>query len=79
MAKFMTAPMKSPVDELWLHHVPSGTVIEREEGGAARPSRASGLDLFPPSRLRERVGERASRGVVQDIGYREGTGHRLQV
>ena len=31
------------------------------------------------SRLRERVGVRASRGVVQDIGYREGTRHRLQV
>jgi hypothetical protein len=30
MAKFMTSPMKSAVDELWLHHVPSGTVIAGE-------------------------------------------------
>ena len=31
------------------------------------------------SRLRERAGEGQAAGVVQDIGYREGTGHRLQV
>jgi hypothetical protein len=30
MAKFMTMPMKDPVDELWLHHAPSGTVIAGE-------------------------------------------------
>jgi hypothetical protein len=30
MAKFMTAPMKMPVDELWIHHVASGTVVAGE-------------------------------------------------
>jgi hypothetical protein len=30
MAKFMTASMKTPVDELWLHHVPTGTVVAGE-------------------------------------------------
>jgi hypothetical protein len=30
MAKFMTSSMKTPVDELWLHHLPSGTVIGGE-------------------------------------------------
>ena len=31
---------------------------------------------FPLSRLRERVGEKASLCLVQDIGDREETGHR---
>jgi hypothetical protein len=30
MAKFMTSSMAMPVDELWLHHVPTGTVIAGE-------------------------------------------------
>jgi hypothetical protein len=30
MAKFMTSKMKDPVDELWLHHPPSGLVIGGE-------------------------------------------------
>ena len=30
MLKFMTAKQKDPVDELWLHHVPSQTVIGGE-------------------------------------------------
>lgn len=30
MAKFMTSKMKDPVDELWLHHPPSGMVIAGE-------------------------------------------------
>ena len=30
MLKFMVAPGRTPVDELWLHHVPSGTVIAGE-------------------------------------------------
>jgi hypothetical protein len=30
MAKFMTTAKTDPVDELWLHHVPSGTVIAGE-------------------------------------------------
>ena len=30
MAKFMTSAKNMPVDELWLHHVPSGTVIAGE-------------------------------------------------
>ena len=30
MAKIMTLPKKTPADELWLHHVPSGTVIAGE-------------------------------------------------
>jgi hypothetical protein len=30
MVKLMTGGMKMPVDELWLHHVPTGTVIAGE-------------------------------------------------
>jgi hypothetical protein len=30
MVKFMTAPQRDPVDELWLHHVASGSVIAGE-------------------------------------------------
>jgi hypothetical protein len=30
MLRFMTAPQRDPVDELWLHHVPSHTVIGGE-------------------------------------------------
>jgi hypothetical protein len=30
MAKFMTSAMKMPVDELWIHHVPTGTVVAGE-------------------------------------------------
>jgi hypothetical protein len=30
MVKFMTSPMKMPVDELWLHHAATGTVIAGE-------------------------------------------------
>src|SRR5439155_15231972 len=30
MARFMTSPKKDPVDELWLHHPASGTVIAGE-------------------------------------------------
>jgi hypothetical protein len=30
MARFMTTPKKDPVDEVWLHHVASGTVIAGE-------------------------------------------------
>jgi len=30
MLKFLLAPGRMPVDELWLHHVPSGTVIAGE-------------------------------------------------
>jgi hypothetical protein len=30
MASMMTKPPKDPVDELWLHHVPTGTVIAGE-------------------------------------------------
>jgi hypothetical protein len=33
MAKVMTGAKKDPVDELWLHHVPSGTVIAGENLG----------------------------------------------
>jgi hypothetical protein len=33
MAKFMTMPKKDPVDELWLHHPASGTVIAGENLG----------------------------------------------
>jgi hypothetical protein len=33
MAKFMTMPKKDPVDELWLHHRASGTVIAGENLG----------------------------------------------